>query len=567
MRINNERGVTLAITLLVVIVLITLGAVFILRVVNERNVVEYEQRSAKAFYIAEGGVNAALETLDNLINTDMLNTVSNTNPQYIGNKAKQYVNAGDGLGFLILACRNNNTPQFVLNGTQAEHTVGSTNLGDGDYQYMVIVTEQQNPYVSGVDQWDFPYNYRIETTGASSNITRDIIVSGDFIVRVQRDNFAKFALFTDHHRMSSGTTVWFTDKTNFAGPIHTNEQYSFAFNPSGIFDGGVTQHLSKARFYNNGFPVLMNADSNPGKDVPVFNGGYQRSEDTIVLASSVQKADLYDQARGGDGTTGNGIFVANNGTDLIGGIYVRGDADINLSVNGSDNAVYTVTEGSTTKIITVDKTTNQTSVETVGGSTVAYTGQPDGVLDLGTIIYVDGEVSDLQGTVQRDTEITVSSENDIVIQDNVVYSDYTAATGNPGDVGYVAPTASGSTNLLGIVSWGGDVRIGTSAPDDVDIHGVLMARNGVYTVDGYNNTGVGSRGTATLLGGAITQFYGAFGLFNGSTGTQIAGYGRNFVYDDRTLMGKSPPYFPSMKAFIAFTNDLTDKVVWQEGDL
>ena len=62
---------------------------------------------------------------------------------------------------------------------------------------------------------------------------------GDFIVRVRKDNFAKFALFTDHHGLPSGDTVWFTGETNFAGPIHTNERYNFAFDPSGIFEGEV----------------------------------------------------------------------------------------------------------------------------------------------------------------------------------------------------------------------------------------------------------------------------------------------------------------------------------------
>jgi hypothetical protein len=118
---------------------------------------------------------------------------------------------------------------------------------------------------------------------------------------------------------------------------------------------------------------------------------------------------------------------------------------------------------------------------------------------------------------------------------------------------------------LGILSWGGNIRVGNSAPNNIDMHGVVMARNGIFTVDNYNSQAVGPRGTATLLGGSITQFYGAFGLFNGSTGQQISGYGRNFIYDSRTLMGKSPPYFPSLRTFIAFTNDLTDKIVWQEG--
>jgi len=92
-----------------------------------------------------------------------------------------------------------------------------------------------------------------------------------------------------------------------------------------------------------------------------------------------------------------------------------------------------------------------------------------------------------------------------------------------------------------------------------------LARNGKVQVDNYNDTGVGPRGTATLLGGVISDYYGAFGLFNGSTGQQISGYGRNFVYDSRLLVGNAPPYFPTLNTFIAFTNDLIDKITLQEG--
>jgi len=58
---------------------------------------------------------------------------------------------------------------------------------------------------------------------------------------------------------------------------------------------------------------------------------------------------------------------------------------------------------------------------------------------------------------------------------------------------------------------------------------------------------------------------GAFGLFNGETGNYLTGYGRNFVYDARMMEGKTPPYFPTLNAFIAFTNDILDKIVWQIG--
>ncbi|MFA5060372.1 MAG: DUF4900 domain-containing protein [Candidatus Omnitrophota bacterium] len=562
---KNTKGTVLIVSLMAVTVLLILGAMFIVRAISEKAASDRERMLTQAFYLADGGSQVGINQMDVLINTNLMATVNNTNPQVIANDAAGYVASGDGLGFLIQYARDGGAAQFILNGAQARYTGSVIAAGSGTYQHSIIVTEKGNPIAVTPEQWDFPYYYRIETTGTVGGVVRKIALTGDFTVRVQRDNFARFALFTDHHSLPSGGTVWFTSRTNFSGPLHTNERYSFAFNPSGTFDGMVTQHHNSARFHNGGSSILSDADQNASIDVPVFNSDYERGVSEVNLESSVQQQDLIDQARGTDTTPGNGIFVANNGSNLIGGIFVRGDCNVNMSVNGSGNAVYTITQGATTKIVTVDISGNQTTVQTVAGPIQTFSGLPDGVDDVGTILYVDGAISSLGGTVQRDTKLTVASQNDVILTNHVMYEDYTPAVGTPGTPGYVAPHADDTNNMLGIVSWGGDVRIGTVAPDDINIHGSVMARNGVLTVDNYDDTAVGSRGVTTLLGGSITQFYGAFGQFNSVTEQQISGYGRNFVYDNRMSLGAAPPYFPSMRTFIAFTNDLTDKITWQEG--
>ncbi len=563
--LSNSKGIALMITLLLVIVVMILGSVFVLRTINEKFSADRERRLKQSFYIAEGGGQAALSQLDTLINTNLLATVNATNPQTVSTKAAQYVAANDGLGFLIEFCKIGNTPQFTVSGTEGIYNSVATSLGNGAYQFALKVSEKSNPVAVNVDTWDFFYNFRVESTGTVSSVVDKTLFTGDFTVRVQRDNFAKYALFTNHHTDPSGGLVWFTSKTNFSGPLHTNERYSIAFNPSGTFGGAVVQQSSTARFYNNGSPILLNADSNPGKDVATFQSGFTRNASAVSLSSSVDQQSMVNQARANDSTGGNGIFLANNGSSLTGGIYVNGNATVSMGVDGSDNATYTITQGATTKIVTVNRSANQTQVQTVSGGTVTYNGKPDGVDDLGTLIYVNGTVTSFSGTVQKDTEMTMASSSDIVVSNHVRYADYDPAVGQPGDASYQPPNATDKTNLLGLVSWGGNVRVGSSAPNNIDMHGIVMARSGIFTVDSYNNTGVGPRGTATMLGGAITDYYGAFGLYSGSTGQLIAGYGRNFVYDGRTQVGKSPPYFPSLQTFVAFTNDITDKMAWQEG--
>jgi len=563
-KIKNERGVALIIGLMLIVVLIPLTAIIVQRTIHEYLQVQKDSDRARAFYIAEAGAHAGLDSLDSLINGDMMTTINAMIPSAVISVAQS--NLDDGIQFLIDTVKDGGTSQLTQNDAQAEFTVNATNFGEGQYQYNIVLTSQTDPVVVASDTWDFPYTYRIESTGSFSGLTQKVLLSGDFTVRVQRDSFARYALFTNQQTLPNGTTnVWFTGNTNFAGPIHTNGRYNIYGNPSGVFEGNVAQQEQLARYYNNGISILLDADLNGSIDVPTFHAGFDRAVSGVSLSSSIQKQDLVDQSKGGQGFAGNGIFIANNGTSLEGGVYVNGDSSIDLSVDVNDNAVYTINQGATTKIITVDQPGNQTTVEVVGGGTTAYQGIPDGIDDVGTVIFVDGNITGLSGVIQEDTALTISSENDIVISDHIQYSDYTPAIGAPGDVNYVPPNAVGVDNLLGLVAWNGDVRIGTTAPDDVNIHGTILAQNGVFQVDQYNNQGVGPRGTATLLGGVITDYYGAFGLFNGSTGLFLSGYGRNFIYDTRMQGGTTPPYFPSLNAFIAFTNDISDKIIWQDG--
>lgn len=561
MNIKNQKGAIFVLSLMVMMVLLILSMVFIFRAVTEKNLSDRERKRTQALFIGESGANAGLEQLDTLINTYMLTTINGTNPSTVSSRAGTYVSSGDGIGFLNEFVKNAGVAQLTVSGSQATYTKAATSAGGGTYQYTIYITEKNNPVTVTSSIWDFSYNYRIDANGTKSSVPRNLKLSGDFTVRVQKDNFAKYALFTNAQTLPDGTNVWFTNKTNFAGPLHTNGRYNVAFNPSAVFDGAVTQTDVYTRFYNNNNNVNLNSDHNGTIDVPTFNSTFTRNVSSITLSSSVAQTDMANQASGNTTISTNGIYVPNNGTSLTGGIYIRGDSTVSISLN-SGNAVYTVVQGGTTKTITVNKSANTTTV-TSGGSPTTYTGIPDGVDNLGTLIYAQGNITSLGGTIQQDTELTISASSDVVIQNNLVYQNYTAASGTPGTAGYTAPSAESTTNLLGIVSWGGNVRVGTSAPNDVNIHASILARNGYFQVDNYN-TG-SPRGTATVLGGVISNYYGAFGTFNSSTGAAVSGYGRNFVYDTRMEDHEAPPYFPTLNTFIAFTNDIADKIAWQEG--
>ncbi len=559
---KNRRGVALPMAISAMTLMAALSAVYVSLAVQEKSMSGIQINSARAVYTSEAGANEGLLTIDNLINFYMLNTVAATSSTAVSSHAAAYVAANDSVGFLIAYVRNNGNALLVQSGTEAVYTSAAATLEGGSYSYVIRIGPKLPPSSAGNGIWDFPYYFKIQTTGGYSGLAKNMILHGDFTVRVQKDNFARYSLFTAHQTMPSGTRVWFTEKTDFKGPMFTNERFHFAYNPSGTFDGTVKQVLQTATFYNNNTPLLLDADHNGIRDVPQFSSGFQRGVASIAMPASSQESDMVAEATAGNSYAANGIYVPVSGGSLSGGIYINGDSTLALGVDGSSRQTLTIVQGAATQTITLDRAANQTLV-TQGATTTTYSGLPDGVHDVGTIIYANGNVTSLQGTVQADNQMTIAAKNDMVIKNNVVYENYTAGSGTPGAGGYVAPSAEGTTNLLGLVSWNGNVRIASTAPADININATIMAQNGVVQVDNYDT--ISARGIATILGGVISNYYGAFGTFNSSTGVAVSGYGRNFVYDTRMEAMLTPPYFPSTNTFIAFTNDVADKLAWQQG--
>jgi hypothetical protein len=552
---RSSRGSILAITLGFGLVFTMLGVASIYMSTLQNEIQSKQILSQKAFWLAEAGaahasaelrkrieinLRAAVEGAESpsTVNTSMLNYFNNQVPAGL---LSEYGN----LAFL--------GGQVILNVASA----APLDLGDGiqgNYTATITISPKlpaPNPTNPSTNAYIFSYAYSINSVATLLNTGTQKIINlnyGNFNVIVQRDNFAKYSLFTNHHSMSDVGTVWFTANTNFNGPLHSNDRFSFANNPSGHFTGEVTQHEATARFYNNGSAVLLDADRNGSRDVPVFDSGFKRNQPVISIPATTSQQYMKDKALGGSNPTVNGIYLPNNGTSVTGGIFIRGDSTVSMAVVGQ-NPVYTITQGSTTSTITVNYSNNTTVI-----GTQVYSGIPDGQGQTGggALIYSTGTISNFSGTVQKDSTVTVASENDLVITNNIRYEKDPTIAGN-----------QNYDNLLGIISWNGDVRIGTSAPRDVTIHGVVMAPNGVFTVDNYDSGS--SRGVATLLGGAITDYYGAFGRFDSRTGAPVSGYGRNFIYDKRMLAGLSPLYSPLMPNFTTIASGIGTNLTWQEG--
>ncbi len=410
--------------------------------------------------------------------------------------------------------------------------------------------------VSGINtRISYTYVYTITSRGEkvdfNPRLSLTITTTGKIEGSVFVENFARFALFTNNHRLPNGTNVWFTSRTIFRGPVHSNSELAFAYTPT--FTDQVSSSANTALFYNNGNNRRLNADSNPPNDTPIFQRGFIRGVPQINLPSST---DTQLSASLGGTYTGTfpnenqrnqyirqmlGLSVNNNPppngiyTQTIlngGGIYIQGDATIQFGIDPQNRAVYTITQGSNTYIFTIDDAQNKTFVK-IGTNTIEINGLPNGV------IYVNGQVNSVNGIIQRNQKITLCARNNITINNHIKYED--DPLNNPNAV-----------NILGILSENGNILIDPpsthsdadpSTPDlDLEIDATLMAPNGIVQVVNYDTRS--PRGNVILTGGIISNFYGAFGTF-GAGGTPRTGYGREFWYDYRMREGYAPPFFPT----------------------
>jgi hypothetical protein len=156
-----------------------------------------------------------------------------------------------------------------------------------------------------------------------------------------------------------------------------------------------------------------------------------------------------------------------------------------------------------------------------------------------------GDVS-LSGTLNG--QLTIASEDDIVITGSVVYHVY-----------------PGGSDVLGLVA-NNDVAVqhasGADVTDDLTIDAAIMSLNHSFYVQNWK-TGGNTACTSSHpcadppdhslnINGVITQeFRGPVGTFDPATGNLSTGYNKNYTYDTR-LKYLSPPYFlsPTQSAWI-----------------
>jgi hypothetical protein len=234
-----------------------------------------------------------------------------------------------------------------------------------------------------------------------------------------------------------------------------------------------------------------------------------------------------------------------------GGFYVQGNASVTLSATtgcasgclASDpTQTYTIVQGSTTTTIVVD---NVTGVTVVNGTVMQGAPQqldpnsglpvvqtdPSGNAVSPTLVYVNGQITGMSGTVQNNTGITVAASNNISITGDVTYlqspvaipSDTLNSTSNAGVLGIYT---TGNINLYPNSSG--------SNKGNLTVDASLAALSGQTNgTSGFATPG-GSIGTWTIVGGRSEDQAHGVSISTGNT-----------YYDRRFLNNFGPPWFPT----------------------
>lgn len=438
---------------------------------------------------------------------------------------------------------------------------------------------------------EYSLPYVMVVAASEGTARRTLTVNGEYRFTVGNGSFARYALLTDRHQQSSNSAnIYFTSRTLFNGPVHTNGNFAFSGEP--WFGGAVSSSGVKDTGYKGGFfagtrgtafrtPSQLNPPSYSTTQPEFTNGVSWDAPEIPFPTNSNDQLAAAQQA---------GLFIDSSNSTVVLSTGVGEAASV---MAGQRYQGITVTAGgTTTEYRVLEDTINGgpgpllRKVAGVWTPVLNNLVPPTPITRFNGVIYGNGGIASLKGPARVPAGstnpnsappalasfagITVVSNSDIRITGDLKYTD------NPCD-GALSRNSNGTINVpncssdplaqknvLGIYSSGGAVRIGAgnsnsslNVPTDVQIHATIMADDTVE-VENYRTVAC-SLGTAYILGGVIQRDYGAFGTFSGSSCS--SGLGRSFTYDQRMLNGLAPPFFPTT----SMTNLMPSRQVIQYG--
>ncbi len=409
-------------------------------------------------------------------------------------------------------------------------------------------------------------------------------------------SFSAFGGFIDNFPQCINPLVYGT----MSGRFFTNGQWNFGTGGSYIFTGPVGQQSKTADYIfsggGHGAPscggvsgcdcVAASSDTYSGQTIkPTFQQGFLLGQKAVPLPTDdySQKWAVLDGLGYGESPAnpGNAQFNAYlkniNGTSYSssgassgvylpyctggagctspftvngGGIYVEGNASIQLSLNtdgsGNPTQIYAIKNNGVTTTITTNINANTTKVVS-GGTTLNLTGVPKnltgtGVQPAATVLYVDGTITGLKGPGQGTASIndysmiTVVANGDIDVTGDLIYKTEPVTLNNSDAL---VPGAD-HNQVLGLFTANGNIVLSSSyGNQNLEVDASMAAINATCP-GGSSSCGFatsGSINTWTVVGGRIE-----------SNAHSVSMSAANTYFDQRFTSrtdGFAPPFFPS----------------------
>lgn len=311
--------------------------------------------------------------------------------------------------------------------------------------------------------------------GASLHDTVEV-----YFDRNKKNSFTLFAWMTDFE----GNVFWITADTVW-GRVHSN-----------------------GNLHINGSPVFMQkATTSKGFDPPtvgkgtnraIFKNGYETGISEIAFPNDISE-----------------IVTAS----VSGGRKYTGDIYVTLSPGTSAN-------GDGKAYIRSGNTSSGTLIDSIDLSSGSFNGA---LLSTGKL--------NVEGTL--DGKLTLASQTNVVIQNDVLYERN--------------PRFTTSDDVLGLVAENNVIVAQNAANNsNCEIHGSIFCRTGSFSAENYNTRPIS--GELKVLGSIVQDTRGAVGTFSGST--LNSGFSKRYRYDDRLSdQAFRPPFYPGYYvATYAITN-------------
>lgn len=622
-RQTTERGFAMVVAMMALTLLTAMGLAVVFAASGDVVITGHFRRNEQAFFAADAGIGIAREALRISLNQVIQNNANTASSSIV------FPASGQSFDDSQLTSILTNSSLTASNGTPITNALAavsarSSSLGNsGSFNLSLTLAPLGTPIIgtrpapiNGIAQppssVTMRYAYTITSIGnnnagsanaflSTAQATETGVVNVTLNANVSQDSsssstisrsFSSYAAFFNRF----GTSGVLASGT-FTGPVHTNQRFRFDSSLPVTFRGAVTQSGSNNTYDYNSNAYTVGNTNRTGLTfqstystvpaVPLPQNVYAQQlavlnstgapdstftsaqPTTSQLTANLRRAD--NSAAGtSSGNLSPGVYVpSSNGSSITGGgIYVQGNADdIQLSVNGSGNQVYSIRQGSTTTTVTVVPPNGSSPGSTTiasGSSSTTYQGVPMDRTDPtsnkpGVSLFVSGNINALHGpaasggatgpAVSSQTGVTVTSTGDITItgdlkyQQTVVNQDGTNASG-----------WQNATNVLGIFTNSGRVNLTPSATYTTGNYSLTLDAaiatfdEAALNANANDTTGgiyfncscsLNSNSRLLLRGSRIQSAILSIGYGGGSSGR------RDVFFDPRFSNGAfAPPFFP-----------------------